>query len=131
MKNIDVAYLMSVLLGTTELVPLGAMSLDEFDMANLATRKKIAAMVQKAPSEGFGKLIPNQIKSLMQIMRSSFSPGTVKTPIFSPESQVGQSVQFNGVEQTMSPVLKDPYRQMDRYGAYYMNYLNLVKVQAF
>jgi len=129
MEGIDVTYLMSVLLGTTELVPLGAMSLDEFDTARPVIKKKIAALVQKAPSEGFGKLIPNQIKALMQVMKSSFSPGTVKTPIFSPESQLGQSVQFQGVEQTMTPILKDPYRQMDRYSAYYMNYINLVKVQ--
>ena len=135
MKDIDITYLLSILLGTSNLVPLGSMSLDEFNLGIPETRKKLMGWVATATNESFGKLIPNQIKSLMQVMRSSFSPGAVKSPIFSLESKVGQTVEFVGGladtvgNQVLTPQIKDPYHQMDRFGAYYMNYLNIVRVQ--
>jgi len=64
----------------------------------------------------------------MQTMRSTFSPGTVKSLLHAPEQTF--NVQLGSIL-ALEPQGNafDPYMEMHRYAAYYMNYLNIVKVE--
>ena len=136
LMNIDVTYLLATLMGFSELVPPGAISLDNFSLDDPDTKKILMSFIANAAGEKFGKVIPNQIKSLMQVMRASYSPDDILTPSFSPETIAGKDFLFVGGlastigQQAMTPQLKDPFHEMDRYASFYMNYLNLVEVQA-
>jgi hypothetical protein len=130
LNSIDVYYLMSVLLGTTKLAPLGSNSVGIFNLDNAVARAKY--MLVMGPTGAGSAQLPNQIKSIFQAYRSNFNTAAIKPLLYAPDHLLN----IKGPSNTLivpipNPETKvaDPYYELDRYAAYYMNYLNLVRVE--